>query len=982
MKKRDTDTRWLVFSIGAAVGLIIALFSINLYLEVQNSHAPRDYPIQLAGTVGMQSSVTQHGITFTFDTDYEVGQFVNGDWWVMPNTSGGDVTITAITPDVTTASGATVHGFMVNVLENDQAFDSRINGFELALIPTFPLAVSANNSVIKVESVPIVNGDFNSDCGGGTQWNKNCILNAAILTVVDTPYSDVFRPTPTGGSEDKEFFAASDIQTDLIPSLTLDSSNIPSQASIEERIAMPRLDWTGSSVSYGNVMPYNAVRPNGRSWGAELARSNAEVAMWLALDNPFEQKETALYHFLQQGIDIYGARKHIDTKFVHGGGGNGAGRMMPFVFAATLIDDQRLRDEVASTVYNQSAGNDFWESEMFQFTQDGSMVVWGQDQNGDDEDNYWAALVDEMEARTARDPYNFIDGIPTYQVLVALPVKYTAMVFYLYPAMDVIWPEPTTKIIPYADRWVENGRYYQPDPCAPLSQGGGSDGNGFCVLDSDLEYFNSPTDFACTPGAECGRKADDHGNNPDSVGITANRRSDFGDDVWDAFRPLVGTPNCGDGTLQLGETCDDENTNSGDGCSNVCLVESGYHCSGQPSVCQIPPPTVTIQTPADGSTIGLSEVEVMLSTLSWTSGGVGGAHIAITLDNATFAHELYNDGTVLYNGTVAVNATGSSATAMLFNNLDDGQHTLVARLVNESGSLTNPEATDSATFSVDTTCSISTASFENTGFASQSDVFEFTYEATALAPDLDGLLALSEGAQSAFGDYAVLVRFNPSGAIDVRDGAAYNADSILSYSPNDQFSIRIVVDVANQTYDVFVTPLGESEVQLASGYEFRTTVTTLDNWGLWSNDEGTLQVCNVGVSTFITTAGNTTNGTSSGNDGSSPGGTSGNSGSTGNDGSSTGGTTNQTNSSTSGTTNTTDTSNTTNSSSSSESGLLDGILEPFEGEDSGLHIAFLITALVIIILGLVTFFSIRKAMHMKQYRSETMQSVRQTQRRY
>jgi len=46
-------------------------------------------------------------------------------------------------------------------------------------------------------------------------------------------------------------------------------------------------------------------------------------------------------------------------------------------------------------------------------------------------------------------------------------------------------------------------------------------------------------------------------------------------------------PNCGDGTLQEweGEECDDGDTASGDCCADVCYVESGCHCCGEPSVC-------------------------------------------------------------------------------------------------------------------------------------------------------------------------------------------------------------------------------------------------------------------------------------------------------------------------------------------------------------------------------------------------------------
>lgn len=43
---------------------------------------------------------------------------------------------------------------------------------------------------------------------------------------------------------------------------------------------------------------------------------------------------------------------------------------------------------------------------------------------------------------------------------------------------------------------------------------------------------------------------------------------------------------CGDGVIDFGrETCDDGNLNRGDGCNPICILESGWVCSGQPSVC-------------------------------------------------------------------------------------------------------------------------------------------------------------------------------------------------------------------------------------------------------------------------------------------------------------------------------------------------------------------------------------------------------------
>lgn len=42
---------------------------------------------------------------------------------------------------------------------------------------------------------------------------------------------------------------------------------------------------------------------------------------------------------------------------------------------------------------------------------------------------------------------------------------------------------------------------------------------------------------------------------------------------------------CGDGSINPGELCDDNNTMNGDGCSSACSLEPGWTCSGQPSNC-------------------------------------------------------------------------------------------------------------------------------------------------------------------------------------------------------------------------------------------------------------------------------------------------------------------------------------------------------------------------------------------------------------
>ena len=65
-----------------------------------------------------QSQISQFGITWTFDKDYTVGQFTNGDYWVV-----GPVTIIKIQPASVELNGRTINGSMINrgsdVLEYD-----------------------------------------------------------------------------------------------------------------------------------------------------------------------------------------------------------------------------------------------------------------------------------------------------------------------------------------------------------------------------------------------------------------------------------------------------------------------------------------------------------------------------------------------------------------------------------------------------------------------------------------------------------------------------------------------------------------------------------------------------------------------------------------------------------------------------------------------------------------------------------------------
>ena len=139
------------------------------------------------------TQVSQNGITWTFDKDYTIGQFVNGDYWVL-----GPVKITSIS-----ATG----GSMVNPMPQKQAYDDSLTGsFNVAYVNpvTVPLTLQANSSLVSTNlttgneaGASIVNG-----------LRRPSIKDAAVLTVLaSAPPANSFRPPYCGTA--KPIYSAS-----------------------------------------------------------------------------------------------------------------------------------------------------------------------------------------------------------------------------------------------------------------------------------------------------------------------------------------------------------------------------------------------------------------------------------------------------------------------------------------------------------------------------------------------------------------------------------------------------------------------------------------------------------------------------------------------------------------------------------------------------------------------------------------------------
>jgi cysteine-rich repeat protein len=89
--------------------------------------------------------------------------------------------------------------------------------------------------------------------------------------------------------------------------------------------------------------------------------------------------------------------------------------------------------------------------------------------------------------------------------------------------------------------------------------------------------------YTCGDGSISGPETcDDHGASGGD-GCSATCMVETG---WQcAGQPSLCTPVCGDGIRVGGEACDDGNTNSNDGCSASCKVEQDCTCTGTPSIC-------------------------------------------------------------------------------------------------------------------------------------------------------------------------------------------------------------------------------------------------------------------------------------------------------------------------------------------------------------------------------------------------------------
>jgi len=107
------------------------------------------------------------------------------------------------------------------------------------------------------------------------------------------------------------------------------------------------------------------------------------------------------------------------------------------------------------------------------------------------------------------------------------------------------------------------------------------------------------------------------------------------------------------------------------------------------------------------------------------------------------------------------------------------------------------------------------------------------FDVTPQAAPIDGVVGYADTSTSvtAYSSLAMSIRMNPTGVFDVRNGAGYGFVTRVTYAAGTRYHVRMVTDLVNRRYSVWVRSGSGSEVQLASNYAFRSDAPATNDLG-------------------------------------------------------------------------------------------------------------------------------------------------------
>jgi hypothetical protein len=330
------------WAIAATLLVLLGTTALHGQVKIYTKEAPP--PTPKLEDLPLKESVTQYGITWTFDKPTRVGQFVNGDYYVV-----GDTTIKMIDPkplwgdevkekinkdsikEDQYAGKQARHGSSLNPPSKAKTagFDSRIPSerYDPALFTPLPIKMKAGDSLVST-----ISRDNSQITKFGGQ-HVDPLKVAAVLTCVAEPLpGDAFRPSYTD-SKNSKLLLARNLRRELLLKLPRPEKTPADLAAYAAKFQKPWIDL----ADFGFAAP----QENLPHYGQQMVEDGGEATLLLLMDYPAEQKETLLVNYVQVGIDLFGVARGGFVWQAHGG--LNSGRKWPIVFAGLMLGDEAMQ---------------------------------------------------------------------------------------------------------------------------------------------------------------------------------------------------------------------------------------------------------------------------------------------------------------------------------------------------------------------------------------------------------------------------------------------------------------------------------------------------------------------------------------------------------------------------------------------------------------------------------------------------------------
>lgn len=379
-----------------------------------------------ADGVEKRTSVTQYGITWTFEESVLSGQFVTGDYWVL-----GPVTVESVSPLPTGER----NGSMLDPVDG-QAYDGRAGRFEADAAVSFPVRIAAGHSLVSSVSHPEEAECKTGSADGWLTYDGSCqrgpIETQAILTVLDEePPCDAFRP---GYSQHgAEIYRAADVCWSALPRVEAPNETPPAGEMLRH-IERPWIDHLNSWT-----MQHGCATQNMFCYGREIGQIVSELAAYILTDAP--QHEEVALRLIQLGIDNYAV---LQAGGGWGGdGGHFNGRKWPIVLAGGLLGNAAMA----------SPGTEIGNEDRMTYYGGDDVARWGRDCDScyfENACSYGGAC--SSGAKDCRDPAGAADGCQDYRNCCTSHTWVGEALSARLLGLDDEWAHPA--FFAYVDRWM------------------------------------------------------------------------------------------------------------------------------------------------------------------------------------------------------------------------------------------------------------------------------------------------------------------------------------------------------------------------------------------------------------------------------------------------------------------------------------------------------------------------------------------------